>query len=104
ARRRFGLGGLAPVGRGAVPEEAAAEFVAARARHRGDGRAAELVVFGLGVGGDDLVLADRRLREGIAARRVLPADAAREHVVLLPHAVDEDVDRAGVLGAGAQPG
>src|SRR5690606_25901867 len=77
----------APAGVGAVPEEAALRLVAARARGRDDRRAAELVEFGLVVLGDDLVLADRRLRERVAAAGVLATDAAGGHVVLLAHAV-----------------
>src|SRR5690606_32313264 len=94
----------APVGAGAVPEEAALELVGARAGGRDDRGAAELVELGLVVLGDDLVFADRRLRERIAAAGVLAADAAGGDVVLLPHAVDEDVDRVGALRTGADPG
>src|SRR5690606_10205890 len=94
----------APLGAGAVPEEAALELVGAGAGGGHDRRAAELVELGLVVLGDDLVLADRRLREGVAAAGVLAADAAGGHVVLLAHAVDEHVDRVGALRAGADPG
>src|SRR5690606_4977598 len=94
----------APVGAGAVPEEAALEFVAARAGSGHDRGAAELVELGLVVLGDDLVLADRRLRERVAAAGVLAADAAGGHVVLLADAVDEHVDRVGALRAGTDAG
>src|SRR5688572_29849541 len=72
-----------PVGRRAVPEETAAEIVAARPGDRNDGGAAQLVELGLVVLGDHLVFADRGLRERIAATGVLARDAARRHVVLL---------------------
>ena len=101
---RLGRGRRAPAGVGTVPEEAALEIVAARpggGHHRGT---ANLVELGLVVGGDDLVLADGRLRERIATGRILAADAAGQGVALLPHAVDIDVDRAGILRARTQPG
>ena len=78
------------------------ELVGAGLGDRGDRGAADLVVLGLVVGGDDLVLGDRQLRERIAAAGVLAGDAALEHVVLLADAVDEDVDAVGVLRAAAQ--
>src|SRR5690606_28765742 len=92
----------APVVRGTVPEEAALELIAARARHRGHRRAADLVVLGLVVGGDDLVFADRRLRERVAAAVILRGHAARGDVVLLANAVDEDVDVVRSLRAAAK--
>src|SRR5690606_40010448 len=87
----------APVGRGAVPEEAAAEIVAAGPGDRNDGGAAQLVELGLVVLGDHLVFADRRLRERIAAAGVLARDATGRHVVLLADAVDEHVHRIRAL-------
>src|SRR5690606_36773602 len=91
-----------PLLAGLVPEEAAVEFVGARPRHRRYGGAADLVVLGLVVRGDDLVLADGQLRERIALAVVLAGDAARGDVVLLAHAVDVDVDVAGALCTAAQ--
>src|SRR5690606_39586668 len=65
------------------------DLVAARARDRDHRGAAELVELGLVVLGDDLVFADGRLREGIAAAGVLAGDAAGGDVVLLADAIDE---------------
>src|SRR5690606_19338581 len=90
----LGGSGRAPVVGGAVPEEAALELVGARAGRGHDRRAADLVELGLVVLGDDLVFADRHLRERVAAGRVLAGNPARQGVALLPDAVDEDVDRA----------
>jgi hypothetical protein len=87
---------------GVVVEDVAVELVAAGLGHRHHRDAAELVELGLVVGGDHLVFGDAQLREGIAAAGILAGDAALEHVVLLPDAVDEDVDAVGTLRAAAQ--
>jgi hypothetical protein len=42
--------------------------------------------------------------KGLPRLESWPLDAALEHVVLLAHAVDEDVDAVGVLRAAAQLG
>src|SRR5690606_3951553 len=93
-----------PLGRGVVPEEDAFELVGARTRRGHDRGAADLVELGLVVGGDDLVLADRELRERVAARGVLATDAARQGVALLADAIDVDVYRPRGRRAGAQAG
>src|SRR5690606_21335102 len=95
----LGQGRLAKAVIGVIPEETPLELVRARLGHGSDRSAADLVVFGLVVGRDDLVLADRQLRERAAAGRVLAADTTLEHVVLLAHAVDEDVDAVRILRA-----
>jgi hypothetical protein len=74
------------------------QLVRARTRDGADRGAADLVVLGLVVLGDDLVFLDGRLREGVAARGVLAREAAAQHVVLLAHAVDEYVDVVVRLG------
>src|SRR3546814_7901045 len=53
---------------------------------------------------DDLVLADGQLRERVAAAVVLPREATCGHVVLLPDAIDVDVDVVGALRAAAKLG
>ena len=78
------------------------ELVRAGARNRNDRGAAELVELRLVVGGDDLVLADGQLRERIAARQGLTADATAQHVVLLADAIDEHVHAVGCLRAAAK--
>ena len=78
------------------------ELVRTRLRHRGYRSAADLVVFGLVVGSDDLVFADGQLRERIAATAVLAADAALQHVILLAHAINEYIDTVRVLRTAAQ--
>ena len=107
-RVRLHAGGIfggclrAPVLIGVLVEDLAVEFVGARLRDRSDGCSRQLVVFGLVVLRDDLVLADAKLRERIAARRILAGDATLQHVVLLADAVDVDVDRACRLRAALQ--
>ena len=93
--------GRAPVLGGVVVERLGLELVGARARHGDDRRAAQLIELRLVVRRDDLVLADRELRERIAARQRLAADAAAQHVVLLADAVDEDVHAVRRLRAAA---
>ena len=93
--------GSAPVLGRVVPERLGLELVGARARHGDDRRAAQLVELRLVVRRDDLVLADRELRERIAARQCLAADAAAQHVVLLADAIDEDVHAVRRLRAAA---
>jgi hypothetical protein len=56
-------------------------------------------MLGLVVLREDLELLHRVLRERGAAAAVLSDHAAVEHVVLVAHAVDEDVDRLGVEAA-----
>ena len=100
----FGDGCRAEVLVGVVPKHIAVEIVAARAGHRGDGGAADLVVFGLVIRGDHLVFSDAQLRKRVAAADILSGDATLDDIVLLAHAVDEHVDAIGVLGTAAQPG
>src|SRR5690606_8840012 len=83
AVRLFAPGSRAPAVGGVIAEEAAFKLVAARARHRGDRGAADLVVLGLVVRGDDLVLADGKLRERASAAGILATGTALQHIVLL---------------------
>ena len=108
-RRQRHAGGLAlllerrlraPVGAGAVDVGIAVQLVGARLRDRGDRRAADLLELGLVVLRDHLVFGDRRLRERVAARAVLPGQTAAQDVVLLADAVDEHIDVVDVLRAG----
>ena len=104
ACRLFGRRGVAVGVAGIAAEHLAVEVVSARlgfGRHRGAGN---LVVLRLVVRGDDLVFADRQLRERVALRADLAADAALFHVALLADAVDVDVRRAVVLRTAAQRG
>src|SRR5690242_1118961 len=88
---------------GVVVVHLAVEFIGTGLGHRGDRGARHLPVFGLVVGGDHLVLADRQFREGIALGRVLTGYAT-EQVALLAYAVYVDIHRGGVLRAAAQRG
>ena len=85
-------------------EDLALEVISAGSRLGSHRRARDLIVFGLVVGGDDLVLTDRELRERIPLGLVrLPAQAA-SHVPLLTYTVDIHIDRVVVLRAGADRG
>src|SRR3546814_16148014 len=44
-------------------------------------------------------LTHRELRKRVALRRILPGDAVLEDVILLPDAIDVDVDGAAILRA-----
>src|SRR3546814_13957514 len=59
----------------------------------------DLVEFGLVVRADDAIFTHRELRKRVALRRILPGDADLEDVILLPDAIDVDVDGAAILRA-----
>ena len=100
------LTGLERIGRAPflarlVVEALAFELVGAGLRGSDDRRTAQLIELRLVVRGDDLVFTDAKLREWIAARECLTADATAQHVILLTHSVDEYVDAVGRLRAAA---
>ncbi len=80
------------------------EFVRPGTRYRSDGRAGHLPILRLVVGGDDLVLIDRELREGIAARVVLTRDSARLHIALLADTINVEITCVSTQGTAAQTG
>src|SRR5207342_3704945 len=100
ARGLLARGLLAPGGFGVAPEHLAVEVVAPGLGRGDDGRGSDLVELRLVVGSDDLVLADRQLRERVAGALLLAGHAAEE-IALLPDAIDVDVDRGGLLRAAA---
>ena len=77
-------------------------LVGPAARVGEDDRARGALVLRLVVLREHAELLDRPLRERVPLARVLPRDAAREHVTLVRRAVDEDVDRGGGLTAGRE--
>src|SRR5574337_729263 len=98
--RRFRAHG----GVGEITEDVAVGGIGAGLGLRHHSGTRNLVVFRLVVGGDDLVFANRQLRERVALAGVLAGDATGKHVILLTDTIDVDVDRAAGLGAGAQAG
>ena len=88
---------------GIVDEDLAVEIVRPRLGHRRDRDRTDLIEFGLIVGGKDAILAHRELRERVALRRILAGNAVLQNIVLLPDAIDEDVDRTAVLRPALQP-
>ncbi len=94
----------AEIGGGIRAHDLALEAIGTGACFRGHRGARDLVVFGLVVGRDDLVLADRKLWERVALAEELATHAALADIVFLPDTVDEHVDRADALRAAAQCG
>src|SRR6266704_1570675 len=91
--RRLGAEVIAGIG----AENLALEPIGARFGLRSDGHTRDLIVFGLVIGRDDLVFADRKLRKGVALSIVCLATQAASDVTLLAYAVDIYVDRVVVL-------
>src|SRR3546814_7176244 len=88
-----------PILVGEVEKALAVKLVGARFGDRGDRDRTDLVEFGLVVRADDAIFTHRELRKRVALRRILPGDAVLEDVILLPDAIDVDVDGAAILRA-----